>query len=261
MMMTLLLYSTLLNASELPGEPLWEAPTRVTPTVETPKPLKPRKPSQSIIESSNLPTAYSKTTGRQSTQSELILPRNGITETLSAIRVGDVLELTVNHSVIGFPDEKAPVLGIVESGSFRGARFLGDSYLEQNSRRIFINFHRLVLGPAIYRLSGVAVSEVGQPGLTGVYHSREAEYFTGDFIASFAAGYFDGLVPRRTNVFGQVEADTSVDAAVKKGLSSGALSTAERFKEKLKKVPEFSEIQGPFKIKILILEPAIGGLK
>jgi hypothetical protein len=46
---------------------------------------------------------------------------------------------------------------------------------------------------------------------------------------------------------------------VKKGLASGALSTANRFREKLKKVPEFSEIRGPFEIQILILEqPRIG---
>jgi len=47
-------------------------------------------------------------------------------------------------------------------------------------------------------------------------------------------------VPRKSNVFGQVETDTSVDSAVKK-------------------VPEFSEIKGPFEIKLLVLEPAVGG--
>ena len=80
------------------------------------------------------------------------------------------------------------------------------------------------------------------------------KHFAGDFVASFAAGYFDGLVPRRSNFFGQPEVDSSVDSAVKKGLASGALSTADRFREKLKKVPEFSEIKGPFNLKILILE-------
>ena len=55
---------------------------------------------------------------------------------------------------------------------------------------------------------------------------------------------------------GQVVEDSSVDTAVKKGLASGALSTADRFREKLKKVPEFSEIKGPFNLKILILDQA-----
>jgi len=118
----------------------------------------------------------------------------------------------------------------------------------------FPNEITVQLGTQIFDLKGVGVTTEGQPGLSGEYHSPEAEYFTGDFIASFAAGYFDGLVQRRTNAFGQLETDPSVDSAVKKGLASGALSTADRFREKLKKVPEFSEIKGPFDLKILILE-------
>lgn len=269
-----LLMGLLCSAKELPGEELFVA----TPVVESKPPLsqdstlgfqikdvskiKVKKKRQSASSASghesqgNVPSEYLVTTGRQSTASELVQPPKGSSELFRGIKVGDILEVNVAHSVIAFPDEKAPVIASAQSGQLSGVRFIGESYLEKNSKRIFVNFTRLVMGNQIFDLKGVGVTTEGQPGLSGEYHSREAEYFTGDFIASFAAGYFDGLVPRRTNAFGQFETDPSVDSAVKKGLASGALSTADRFREKLKKVPEFSEIKGPFDLKILILEQA-----
>lgn len=247
-------------AADIPGEEVF-----VAPAVEQVKPVaRPVKASKKVhgltvkpqVTFGNLPSEYQIIAGRQSTASELVVPIKGSVEVFRALKVGDSFDLNVDHSVIAFPDEKAPVVAQAQSGAIRGLRFIGESYLEPNSRRIFINFNRVVQGDHIFALKGVGVASNGQSGLSGEYHSREAEYFTGDFIASFAAGYFDGLVPRKTNVFGQVVEDTSVETAVKKGLSSGALSTADRFREKIKKVPEFSEIKGPFKLKILIMEQA-----
>lgn len=258
--MIYLLLLTLSLAADIPGEEIFSAPLKTGATFEADQ-AKPLNKSQKVqvtheVEKGNLPKVYKITSSRQSTNSELITPSKGSVEVFRGLRVGDSLDLYVDHSVIAFPDEKSPVVAVAQSGPHRGLRFIGESYLEPNSRRIFINFNRLINGDHIFTIKGIAVSDKGQPGLSGEYHSREAEYFAGDFISSFVAGYFDGLVPRRTNAFGQIETDPSVDTAVKKGLSSGALSTAERFREKLKKVPEFSEIKGPFKLKILILDQA-----
>lgn len=263
--MIFLLLSTFAFARDIQGEEIWTAPSRIEVKSEQPaspsiqkKVTKSKSSSKSAITQSvaNIPSEYIVSMHRDSNSSELIQPPKGSNEIFRAIKVGDIIEVRVPHSVIAFPDEKAPVVGTADGGQLSGFRFIGESYLEKNTKRIFINVSRLVMGQQIYEVKGVGVSSEGQPGLTGEYHSREAEYFAGDFIASFAAGYFDGLVPRKTNVFGQLEIDSSVDSAVKKGLASGALSTADRFREKLKKVPEFSELKGPFNLKILILEQA-----
>lgn len=247
-------------AADLPGEEVFSVPviaeSKPTPEKIEASSKRPRSSLKAQVEKGNLPTIYQMASNRQSTNSELVTPIKGSVEVFRGLKVGDSLDLYIEHSVIAFPDEKAPVVALAQYGPHRGLKFIGESYLEPNSRRIFISFNRLVVGDRIFNLKGVAVSNKGQPGLTGEYHSREAEYFAGDFVSSFVAGYFDGLVPRRTNAFGQIETDPSVDTAVKKGLSSGALSTAERFREKLKKVPEFSEIKGPFNLKILILDQA-----
>lgn len=258
--MILLLLTTFAVAKDLPGEELFVAqPIEQVKPAEVKKlaPVKTKRvQNTSTNVTSNIPCEYLNTSARQSTASELIQPTKGSMEIFRSLRVGDILDLKINHSVVAFSDEKSPIIAIAESGTLKGIRFIGESYLEPNTKRIFINFSRMIQGQNIYFLKGVGVSANGQPGLSGEYHSREAEYFAGDFVASFAAGYFDGLIPRKTNAFGQIETDTSVDAATKKGLASGALSTAERFREKLKKVPEFSEIKGPFSIQLLILDQA-----
>ena len=260
--MIFLLLSTLAFAGDIQGEEIWTAPVTAKTEQEVSVPVVKKIVTKKKVNSgngsqvsANIPSEYL-SIHRESNNSELIQPPKGSSEVFRGIKVGDILEVKVPHSVVAFPDEKAPVVGTADSGQLSGFRFIGESYLEKNTKRIFINISRIVIGQQIYDVKGVGVSSEGQPGLTGEYHSREAEYFAGDFIASFAAGYFDGLVPRRTNVFGQLETDSSVDNAVKKGLASGALSTADRFREKLKKVPEFSELKGPFNLKILILEQA-----
>ena len=243
-------------ASDLPGEEIFvRTPQAITVPHSNSARKTPTKPIAILREPGNLPSEYLIAT-RQSTASELIQPPKGSTEIFRSLKVGDSIDLSVNHSVIAFPDEKSPVVAVADFGPLRGLKFIGESSLEPNSHRIFINFQKVVQGDRIFSFKGVGLASSGQPGFLGEYHSRELEYFSGDFLASFAAGYFDGLVPRQTNVFGQIETDNSVDSAVKKGLSSGALSTAERFRDKLKKVPEFSEMKGPFNLKVLILDQA-----
>ena len=172
--------------------------------------------------------------------------------TLGSLKVGDQLKARIAHSIIAFSDEKSPVIATVESGNLEGAKLLGESRLEPNTKRIFITFNQIRVGGKVYAFKGEGLTSESQPGFEGEYHSREATYFTGDFISSLVAAYFDGLVPRTTNVLGAQVEDTSVDSAFKKGLAGGAMASANRFKEKLKKVPEFSELEGPIKTEVLV---------
>lgn len=252
------IFLTLALAKPLPGEEIYSASRRGNEEIAQPKssptPAK-HKGSRGKPLDGNLPSAYG-VKGQRPFQSELVEPSKAAADILNTIQVGQKIHATIEHSVIAFPDERAPVLSTLMGTGLKGMKLIGESRLEKNSQRIFIEFNRLILGQKIYQIKAVALTSNGQPGLMGEYHSREAEFFAGDFVSSFVAGYFDGLVPRHTNALGQIETDTTIDTATKKGLSSGAMSSAERFREKLKKVPEFSEIKGPLTIDILILDQA-----
>lgn len=201
----------------------------------------------------NLPSHFGATRGSE-IRSKIVLSTETKQEKLLSIRAGDTAKIEIPHSMIAFTDEKAPVVGIVRSGPLVGAKLFGSSSLEKNSKRIFVEFERVSFSGSTYELKGSAITEAGAQGFIGEYHSRESEYFAGDFISSFVAAYFDAQVPRTTNAFGQIQDDRSVDSALKKGIAAGAMSSAKRFREKLKKAPEFSEIVGPINATILIYE-------
>lgn len=253
--MILLLFCSFVFAQGIPGETIYSDSTPSVSEVTPPKTLP--KPAKRILDSGNLPKEYPRRLARESNNSLIIMPPNSSVESFDGIKVGDSISVSINHSILAFPDEPTPVVATGTSGATKNIRFVGHSKLEANTKRIFIEFNQVVVVNKIFHSKGIGVSDLGQPGLIGEYHSREAEYFTGDFISSFAAGYFDGLVPRHRNIFGQSETDSSVDTAVKKGLASSSLSSADRFKEKLKKIPEFSELKGPLTINILFLEKVI----
>ncbi|HPI39351.1 MAG TPA: TrbI/VirB10 family protein [Pseudobdellovibrionaceae bacterium] len=204
-------------------------------------------------EESNIPE-YFEYHNISETRSKIVLSTETKQERLMSVRSGDIVAIEIKHSIIAFPDEKAPVVGVIKSGTLIGAKLFGNSSLEKNSKRVFIEFERVSFDGSTYELKGSAITDNGTQGFQGEYHTREGEYFAGDFISSFVAAYFDSQIPRSTNAFGQIQEDKSVDSAFKKGLAAGAMSSAERFKEKLKKSPEFSEISGPITAKLLIYE-------
>lgn len=231
------------------GEQKLDSPVSEEVFFETPK----RKSSRpEYAPGRNLPV-YFRIQRSAMIKPSFILPETK-EENLGSVRSGDVFEIEIDHSIIAFPDEKAPVVGKILSGPMQGSKVFGFSSLELNSKRILIEFTRVSNHQATYEIKASATTEEGAVGFIGEHHSREEMYFAGDFLSSFVAGYFDAQVPRSRNAFGQLEEERSVDSAFKKGLSSSAMASSERFREKLKKVPEFSELKGPIKAKIMIYE-------
>lgn len=207
---------------------------------------------------SNLPHYYlsRREPINQRTESLVVYPTDSLKETLRTLKPGSVLKALVDHSVIAFPDEKSPVVARTLSGLFSGSRLVGFSRLEKNSNRIFIDFE--VISPqgkaSSFKFKGSALSETGSNGFEGIHHSKETKYFAGDFISTFIAAYFDSQVPRYLGPFGGQVEDTSLTSATKKAMAASSMASAERFREKLRKVPEFSELKGPLDIQILVLE-------
>lgn len=198
----------------------------------------------------NLPQYFAKTgapAGRA-----VIQAKEALLEKMPGLEVGEMLEAYIPHSVIAFPEEKAPVLAIVTKGKFKGAKLIGHSKLEPNSKRIFIEFTKMTFRKQTAKVAAYGLTASGQPGFEGEYHSQELKYFTGDFLASMTAAYFDSQVPRYNSLLGQVE-DSSTESALKKALAAGSLSSARRFREKLHDVPEFSYIKNKFNISLIYL--------
>jgi hypothetical protein len=234
------------------------------PQEETPKPQTsgtrprikaPRTEAAPVVRQGNLPYDYNnRSVQRLAKTSVFVVSPGDIKTKLRALAMGEIIMAEIPHWIIGFPDEKAPVVAIVKDQKLKGATFLGESWLEKNSRRIFIEFKYVTINRKTYSLRATARTALGVPGFEGVYHSNEGALFAGNFMSAFVAGYFEGQIPQTTTPYGTVIQDTTIDSAWKKGMATGAMQTADAFREKLKKVPEFSELRGPTQVEILITD-------
>lgn len=241
-----------------------EEPKKEQPKPEEPKPeikveaAKPKKKKtvkapEKPVENGNLPDYYQNRNMKKVTKHDAsqVLPNNA-KQILEKISIGDTFDAIINHYIIAFNDEKAPVLAVITSGKLKGYRALGEAKLNDTNESISIEFKALAKTGQNYTMTASGLNTLGQTYFTGKYYSNEGGLFAGTFIASFVAAYFEGLIPTNTNYFGQVQQDTSVDSAVKKGMSGASIETANMFREKLKKAKSFCEIKSPLKIKILI---------
>jgi hypothetical protein len=229
------------------------------PSQTTPVPVqkkKKRKTSEAKPpdnEESNLPSYYQNRDLRRVTQHKAsqVLPSN-VKQVLEKVNIGDTFEAVINHNVIAFNDEPSPVLAVITSGKLAGYRVLGEAKLNDTNEGVTIEFKALSKAGQSYSVAAIGLTPLNQTYFNGKYYSNEAGLFAGTFLSSFVAAYFDGLVPRETNYFGQVQVDNSVDSAFKKGMSGAAIESANVFKEKLKKAKSLCEIRAPIRIKILV---------
>lgn len=203
----------------------------------------------------NLPSYYFNSNGRSiSTRSVSILPSTKVFLGLPGIRVGDVLHAEIRESAIAFPDSKAPIRAIVSSGQFKGSLLFGEATLEKNSKRILIKFNKIrkMQSDEAYPLSASVLDDAGILGLKGELVSGESTYFAAEFLAAGAAGFADSTVDRNQNTLGNYVDEPSLSNATKKAFATSLMRTADRFAEKLKSVPEYSILNGPITIQVLI---------
>ena len=259
MILLLLIGSLCLQAEEV----LYEMPVKKVKTkyqqkkedIVQPKQTKKRKVNPV---GGNLPAEYfvATDTFKKSYLVSISYPNEKSSRTLKGVYPGKKLLAKINHSIVAFPDEESPLVATIIDSQYNGAKLLGFSKLEPNSKRAIITFTHITVDDETFEFKASAVTLSGQQGFEGIHRSQETTYFAADFLSTMTAAYFDGLVPRHQTPYGQVLEDNSPDSAFKKGLKEGALSTAERFREKLKKVPEFTEVVGPFRVQVLIKDIA-----
>lgn len=218
---------------------------------------KPKKQKALIQLVGNLPSEYSATNPAFSIEeSPIVLPLNKMGLKFSAIKSGDLIQATIQESVFAFQDSKSPVRALITSGELKGSIFIGEASLEKNSKRIQIEFKKF-RDPAakdIFSLQASAMDNKGILGVVGNLVSNEGKYFAAEVISAGAAGYADSTISRTQNLLGSTSEVPSEDTFAKKALTAALSKTADRFSEKLKQAPEYSILEGPVPIQILVIE-------
>jgi hypothetical protein len=228
-------------------------------TETTPKTDSKKVKNKNIVSkiSGNLPVEYlihSKPISIE--ESPIILPTNKSGIRFRQLLSGDLVTATLTESVFAFSESKSPVRAHVNSGPLKGSVLIGEASLEKNSKRIQIHFKKFrdPRNKDIYNLEADAMDDHGVLGLVGEYVSNESIFFSAELLSAAAAGYTDSTIDRSTNILGQTTDIKNEDTFAKKGLTSALSKSADRFSEKLKSAPEYSILNGPKDIQILILD-------
>lgn len=218
---------------------------------------KPKKQKALIQLVGNLPSEYSATNQAFSIEeSPIVLPLNKVGLKFGAIKSGDLIQATIQESVFAFQDSKSPVRALITSGELKGSIFIGEANLEKNSKRIQIEFKKFrdPAAQSIFSLQASAMDNKGILGVVGNLVSNEGKYFAAEVISAGAAGYADSTISRTQNLLGSTSEVPSEDTFAKKALTAALSKTADRFSEKLKQAPEYSILEGPVSIQILVIE-------
>ncbi len=204
----------------------------------------------------NLPSEYLTNKNISIEESPIVLPSNKTGIRFKDLKTGDLITAVVQESLFAFQDSKSPVRALITSGILQGSVLLGEASLERNSKRILIDFKKFrdPFGKDIFQVQAAAMDFKGILGLEGKLVSNEGKFFAAEVIAAAAAGYADSTINRDQNSLGSSVESRSEDTFAKKALTAALSQTAERFSEKLKQAPEYSMLEGPIQIQILILD-------
>ena len=231
-------------------------PSKKAEAIKQPLNVKETKKNQTVKLVGNLPSYLLSRIRFNSEESPIILPTNKQGIRNYDLNSGDVVNARIEESLIAFSDSKAPIRAVITSGKLKGSILLGEASLEKNSKRILVDFKKLrsINGTQLWSVQAAGLDQTGIYGIEGKLISGEEKYFAAEFLAAGAAGYADATIKRDQNALGNYVEEPGVNTVAKKALSGAFSRTADRFSEKLKSVPEYSVLEGPFEIRVLIID-------
>jgi hypothetical protein len=173
---------------------------------------------------------------------------------LPGLRSGDVLHAELEQSIKASPSVPTPVRARVTRGRFEGAFVLGTATFDRELKRILFTFERLRLrgDDTTYALKATGLAPSGQVGLEGDHRTQEGLYFAGEIVAATAAGFADATTQRTQTALGTYHTEPTLANAGKQGAVQALSKTAERFAERARTAPEYTEIEAGREIQIIV---------
>ena len=111
---------------------------------------------------------------------------------------------------------------------------------------------RLPGNETTYALKATGLAASGQVGLEGDYHTQEGLFFAAEILTAGAAGYADATTQRNQTLLGTYQTAPTLANASKQGAVTALSKSAERFAERERTAPEYTEIEGGREIQIIL---------
>ena len=184
-----------------------------------------------------------------------IVPKNSDFNQLIDLHRGEILRAVINQDFVGYLGSKSPVSARVIYGNYKGAILLGEATLDQNTKRVNVNFSAIRPDGSgtTYTMNGILTSDEGLLGVAGEYESNYWRYFWAESLANAVGGFADANTQKNQTFWGSFAPVPSVDTASKQGIASGASHTADRLGERMRSIQEITTVHGPIIVQITVL--------
>lgn len=207
--------------------------------------------------SGNLPAYYNGVRHAASGDAAVVIvPEKSFGALLPGLRAGDILQAEIEQSVKASPSVPTPIRARVTAGRFHGAYVLGVATLDKELKRVLLDFTKIRIPgtSTTYNFKGTGLALSGQVGLEGDHHTQEGTYFAAELGSAAAAGYVDATTTRSQTLMGTYQTEPSATNAAKQGAVNALSKSAERFAERARTAPEYTEIEGGRTIQIILNE-------
>jgi hypothetical protein len=205
----------------------------------------------------NLPDYAIRKDGMVKAQSSIILPQSKNTgEVLESLHIGDILKCRIAQSFKAYENSQVPIRAVISAGQFKGGLLLGVASMDIKTKVVQINFTELrTKKDEVFTFLGGVFAKSGEE-LEGEYESHYWKYFWSEALLSATSGYAQSTIATSKNAFGGYEAQNSPENAAKIGMATGLSTTVKELSERAKSAPEFTKIEGPIFVEVMVLREA-----
>lgn len=174
----------------------------------------------------------------------------------TTINIGDIFDCLIPQDILGYVGSVSPIRAEITEGEYKGYAFIGNATMDQKTKSIVIEFHKLISKHKtdVFDVKATVHSVTGELGLVGTYNSHYWSYFFAAVLARGAQGYAEGIVQRDRNILGQYINVPNNDNSGRIAVAQAGQQTAELMAEQMKQAPEFTTAKGPILTKIFVME-------
>lgn len=177
-----------------------------------------------------------------------IIPKTPTIHKYKNVKPGDLIDAELEEPILAFPDSKTPVRAVVRWGALKGLILLGEASLEKNSKKVAINFDRLVSPEKeVFPIKAYALVE-------GDYHTNADKMFLAEFLSAAASGYVDASIERSQNAYGNYVDRPGYNTYSKKALGVAMEKSSQRFAEFQRMAASFSIVPRLGLIQVLMID-------
>jgi hypothetical protein len=210
-------------------------------------------------EPGNLPKYYVRKSSSPEISGEIkgtLLAPKEVLIGLDSLRVGDRVTIRIEQSITASPGVPTPIRAEILGGQANHSILIGEAKLDRELKRVLVDFSKIRVHPSaeVFELKAQALSQSGEVGLIGEYHSEDGKFFLASVASGFLAAFTDSQINRSQTAIGTYVQEPSLANSAKAGAAGALLQTSNRMTERASLAPEYTTTEAGQVVSAIITE-------